>query len=167
MDATEPCSELLVPEMVTFLHGGLAAFLGTCGAGLVPALTRAYAPRVAPDRRAIDLFLGRTQAGACLANLAARRPLAFTAGNVVDYRGLQIKGVSAGWQDADAADVEWVDDYWRLFVANCQRVELTAALITSLRCRDLVRVTLVPTAIFRQTPGPGAGSAVAEGTTWA
>jgi hypothetical protein len=167
VDATELCSELFVPELVTFLHGGLAAFLGTCSADLVPALTRAFAPRVAPDRRALDLFVGRTQAEACLANLGAGRPITFTAGNVVDYRGLQIKGVSAGWQDVGPADAAWVDDYWGLFVANCRVVELAAALTSRLRCRDLVRVTLLPRAIFRQTPGPGAGSAVAIGTTWA
>jgi hypothetical protein len=159
----EPCTGLLVPELVEFIHGGVAMFVGGASAALEPALARAFAPRVAPDRRSIDVFVGRTQSGAALANLAPGRPIAVTLGSPVDYRGIQVKGVSAGWREPDAADAEWVDDYARRFGANCEQVGLTAAQVARLRGHDLVRITLVPVAIFRQTPGPGAGGALAGG----
>jgi hypothetical protein len=166
MSAPEPCSELLVPDLVAFIHGGLACLVGTASPDLAPALTRAFAPRVAADRRTLDVFVGRAQAAACLGNLAPGRGVALTAGNVIDYRGIQIKGVCAGWRDADGGDRDWVDDYWRVFPSNCEEVGLPRAVTLGLRCHDLVRITLVPTAIFRQTPGPGAGGAVEGGTRW-
>jgi len=155
-----------VPELVAFLHAGVASFVGTASPELAPALTRGFAPRVAADRRSIDIFVGRAQAAGCLSNLRPGRAIAATLGNVMDYRGIQIKGVCAGWQDAGADDVDWVEDYWRLFLANCGEVGLAPELIVGLRCRDLLRVTLVPMVIFRQTPGPGAGGAVEGGSRW-
>jgi hypothetical protein len=162
----EPCSELLVPELVAFLHAGVASLVGTASSGLMPGLVRGFAPRVAADRRSIDIFVGRVQAAGCLANLGPGRAMAATLGNVVDYRGVQIKGVCAGYQAAGGEDDDWVENYWRLFVVNCGGVGLSPGLIVRMRCRDLVRVTLVPTVIFRQTPGPGAGGAVEGGSRW-
>jgi hypothetical protein len=161
--ALEPCIELLVPELVEFIHGGVAMFVGSASAALEPALARGFAPRVAPDRRRIDVFVGRIQSTGALANLTPGRPMAVTLGSPVDYRGIQIKGVSAGWRDPDAADADWVDEYARRFDANCQQVGLTATQAARLRCHDLIRITLVPVEIFRQTPGPGAGGALAGG----
>ena len=155
-----------MPELVDFIHAGAAAFMGTASLELAPALTRAFAPRVAADRRTLDVFVGRAQSTACLANLARGRGVAITMGSVTDYRGIQIKGVSAGWQASAAGDAAWVNDYWRLFLPNCQEVGLPPELIGGLRCHDLVRVTVVPVAIFRQTPGPGAGGAVEGGSRW-
>jgi hypothetical protein len=159
----EPCTELFVPELVDFIHGGVAMFVGSASAALEPALTRGFAPRVAPDRRSLDVFVGRIQSSAALANLGPGRPMAVTLGSPVDYRGIQLKGVSAGWRDAEAGDAEWVEEYARRFEANCEEVGLTAAQASRLRDHDLVRITLVPLEIFRQTPGPGAGGALAGG----
>jgi hypothetical protein len=166
--ASEPesCSELLVADLVAFLHGGVAGFVGTATPEGAPELTRGFAPCVAADRRTIDIFVGRAQGAGCLANLDPGRAIAATLGNVLDYRGIQIKGVCAGWRDAGADDNEWVEEFWRLFLANCQGIGLSPGLTIGLRCRDLVRVTLVPREIFRQTPGPGAGGAVEGGTRW-
>jgi hypothetical protein len=156
-----------VPELVAFLHSGVVGMMGTAGPDLAPALTRTFAPRVAPDRRTIDTFVGRAQSTVCLGNLGPERPLTLTLGNVADYRGVQIKGVCTGWADLVETDALWLEDHWRLFRANCVKVGLTTVVTDRLRCRDLVRITLVPMFLFRQTPGPGAGGAVEGGTRWA
>ena len=167
MSEPEPCIDLLVPDLVAFLHSGVVGMIGTAGADLAPAVTRTFAPRVAADRRTIDVFVGRAQSTEALGNLGPGRPIAVTLGNVVDYRGIQVKGVCNGWRDADVADVAWADAYWQLFEVNIAQVGLTPALVGRFRCRDLVRITLVPVSIFRQTPGPGAGAAVEGGSRWA
>jgi hypothetical protein len=163
----ELCSELLVPDLVAFAHGGVAVFVGSSSVELVPALTRGFAPRVAPDRRTLDVFVGRAQSATSLINLVPGRPMTITLASPIDYRGIQVKGRSAGWGDPAALDAAWLDDYWRLFKANLDQVGFPPEYTTRLRCRDVVRITLMPAAIFRQTPGPGAGSAVEGGSRWA
>jgi hypothetical protein len=165
--APEPCSELLVPELVAFVHSGLAIHVGSADAALVPAVTRGCAPRVAADRRTIDVFVGRAQSTAVLTNLAPERPMAVTVASPLDYRGIQVKGLSAGSSEARATDHVWVDDYWSRFEINAAVVGFAVEHIRLLRSADLVRVTLVPTAIFRQTPGAGAGGSVEGGARWA
>ena len=87
-------------------------------------------------------------------------------GNPVDYRGLQVKGVTAGWRDAGAGDTDWLERQQRLCAASLERVGLAPARVARLWCGDLVCVTFVPRAIFRQTPGPGAGNSLAAGPPW-
>ena len=79
---------------------------------------------------------------------------------------LQIKGRSAGWFDAAVGDAEWVDRYWPLFVTNLERVGLSPVKSERMRFEDLIRISFVPTAIFRQTPGPGAGTPLDVGARW-
>jgi hypothetical protein len=167
VSAPEPCSELLVPELVEFIHSGIVIFVGGSTAALEPAVTRAFAPRVSADRRALDLFVGRLQSLTLLSNAGAGRMLSATLCHVLDYRGIQIKGMSAGWDDADGDDLAWMDRYWERFETNVQQVGLEPSQVARLRCRDLLRIRLVPTSLFRQTPGPGAGGAVEGGGLWA
>jgi hypothetical protein len=167
VSAPEPCSELLVPELVAFVHSGVAIHVGSADVALVPAVTRGCAPRVAADRRTIDVFVGRAQSAAVLANLAPDRPMAVTLASPLDYRGIQVKGLSAGWGDATDADQMWVEEYWSRFELNCSMIGFSVEHIRHLRCDDLVRVTLVPTAVFRQTPGAGAGGSIEGDSRWA
>ena len=51
--------------------------------------------------------------------------------------------------------------------ANASVVGFSVEHIRLLRSADLVRVTLVPTAFFRQTPGAGAGGSIEGGARWA
>jgi hypothetical protein len=162
----EPCSGLLTSDVTTFVHSGVAVIVASANAELVPALTRGAAPRVAADRRTIDVFVGRAQSRVCLTNLAPGRPIAVTLVDPTDYGALQIKGLSAGHRDADDEDRDWHDRYWSLFMANMQRVGIVPARAKRLSVSDIVRLTFAPTAIFHQTPGPGAGRQIAEGQGW-
>jgi hypothetical protein len=167
VSAPPPCSELFLPDLVAFLHSGLAAALGTSSAGGIPALTRAFAVRVAPGAATIDVFVGRAQSAACLANLAPGRPIALAAGNPTDYRCVQIKGSVIGCQDTGHDDAAWLEGFWELFEAKVVQVGIPQPRSRSFRCEEYVRVTFVPTALFRQTPGPGAGDLLAAGPSWA
>jgi len=164
--APEPCSELLTPEVVTFVHGGVVAMVGSASPDLAPALTRGFAPRVAPDRRTIDVFVGRAQSTTCLANLSAGASMSVIVGNPVDYRGIQFKGTAAGQRDAGAGDAAWLDRCRRLYVEALDRIGIPPVYGERLWCRDMVCLTLAPTALFRQTPGPGAGAPLAAGPPW-
>jgi hypothetical protein len=162
----EPCCELLTPEVVAFVHGGVVAIVGSASADLTPALTRGFAPRVAPDRRTIDVFVGHAQSTSCLANLSTGASMSIIVGNPVDYRGIQFKGRVAGQRDAGADDAAWLERSRRLYVDALDRVGIPRVHGERLWCRELVCLTLVPAALFRQTPGPGAGDPLAAGPPW-
>jgi len=95
--------------VVAFVHGGVVLLVGTASSDLVPALTRGFAPRIAPDRRSLDVFVGREQAAACLANLRPGASISVIVGNPIDYRGIQIKGNATGHRDASAGDAAWLE----------------------------------------------------------
>jgi hypothetical protein len=164
--APAPCHELLLPELVAFLHSGVSTIVGTSSGTLAPALTRAFATRVAPDGRTLDVFVGRVQSATALANVVPGRPIALTIGSPTDYRAVQIKGTVAGRQDPDDGDAAWLQRYFGLLQAALDQIGIPPALSKSLRCADYVRITVLPVVMFRQTPGPGAGSLLAEGPPW-
>jgi hypothetical protein len=157
---------LLTAEVVAFLHGGVVAIVGTASADLAPALTRAFAPRVAPDHRTIDVFVGRDQSTTCLANLVAGASISVIVGNPVDYRGIQIKGAFAGQRAVDDRDAAWLERCLDLYLEALARVGIPPAHSRRLLSRRMVCITLIPTEIFRQTPGPGAGAPLAAGPRW-
>jgi hypothetical protein len=165
--APPPCSQLLTPELIAFLHSGLAAAVGTASADGVPALTRGYAIRVADDARTIEVFVGRAQSTTCLANLRPGAQVAVAAGNPLDYRGIQFKGTVADCGPADADDRLWIERSFALFETKVAQVAMTPPNDRSFRCQEYVRVTFSPIAIFRQSPGPGAGSPLGDGPPWA
>ena len=165
MSAPPACSQLLDPDLVAFLHSGLAGTMATASADGVPALTRAFALRVAPDGRTVDVFVGRAQSVTCLANMTGGRLLAVTTGSPLDYRGVQIKGAVIACQAPDAEDALWIDRSAKLFESAVAQVGVTSP--GGFRCQEYVRVTFSPSAIYRQTPGPGAGNPLDAGPPWA
>ena len=140
--------------------------VGTASGDRMPALTRGFAPRIAPDRRTVDVFVGRAQAAACLANLPMGAAISIIVGSPLDYRGVQIKGTATGHRDAAAGDAEWLARYRRAFEDSLAEESIPPAQSAHLWCRDMVCITFIPSAIFHQTPGPGAGSAVSAGSPW-
>jgi hypothetical protein len=159
-------SQLRSEELVAFLHSGVSGMVGNSDADLVPALTRGFAFRVAAAGESVDVFVGRAQSGPVLARLRPGAAMAITVASPIDYRAVQIKGTVSRWQPAEAADAAWVARHWELFQAAVALVGIPPDQCVRLRCRDLVRITVVPRALFRQTPGPSAGSALEPGTSW-
>jgi len=149
--------------LVAFLHSGVGTMVGISDADLVPALTRGFALRVTADGESLEVFIGRAQSAPVLARLWPGGLLAVTLASPVDYRAMQIKGTVLQWQAAEATDDVWVNRYWELFEKAVGRVGITPAQCARLRCRDLVRITVAPRDLFRQTPGPSAGNALAGG----
>ena len=163
----EPCRALLTPELMAFVHGGVVAMVGSAAPDLTPAVTRGFAPRVAPDRRTIDVFVGRAQSGVCLANLAPGASVSVIVGNPIDYRGLQIKGTMVEQSAADGdADTAWLRRCRPLYVEALERVGIPRPQGERLWCREMVCLTFEPASIFRQTPGPGAGDPLGAGPPW-
>lgn len=151
--------------MTDFLHGGVAIIVGNAGA-MVPALTRGFAARVSPDGATLDVFVAPAQSAPVLGNLAPGAPLAFTATRMTNYQSVQVKGTVVGWRPADDADAAWVERYWSLFQVASERTGIPPQASETLRHRRLVRVTITPRALFRQTPGPGAGAPLEDLSAW-
>ena len=61
---------------------------------------------------------------------------------------------------------KWLERYRLLYIDAVGPVGITPAQVARLWCHDLVSITIVPAAIFSQTPGPGAGNPLASGPPW-
>jgi len=165
LSAPELSLPLRSPDLIDFLQSGVAIILGNAG-NMIPALTRGFGVRVWPDGASVDVFLAPAQSAAVVANLSLGSAVAVTVTNPTDYRSVQIKGIVAGWCLADDADADWLDRYWSLFQAACERTGVPLHVSETLRCRRLLRLTVTPQALFRQTPGPGAGGQMEDLSTW-
>jgi hypothetical protein len=157
--------QLRSPELIDFLHSGVAIVVGNAK-DMLPALTRGFALRVSPDGASLGLFLAPAQSAGVVANLAPGSELALTATNMTNYQSVQIKSTVTEWQAADDRDAAWLDRYWALFQAACQSTGVPHHISNTLRCRRLLRVTVAPRALFRQTPGPGAGAPLEDLSAW-
>jgi hypothetical protein len=166
VSASELGSQIQSPDLVAFLHGGVGIVVGNCDASLVPALTRGFAARVAPDGKSLAVFVGRPQSAAVLANVRPGGDVAVTLASPMDYRAVQIKGEVDRWQLADAADADWVARYWDLFEVALGHVGIPPEQCLRMHCRDLVRIAVLPRALYRQTPGPSAGDALPRDIPW-
>jgi hypothetical protein len=166
VSASDLGNQLRSPELVDFLHGGVSAVVGNSDADLVPALARGFAVRVTSDGASIDVFVGRAQSAPVLANLRPGGAVAVTVASPIDYRAVQLKGVVSCWATAEDSDASWVARCWDLFKAAAGQVGISPGQCARLHCRDLVRITVVPGALFRQTPGPSAGNALPRDAPW-
>ena len=101
-----------------------------------------------------------------ISDLRVGAAFAVTLSDPTDYRTYQIKARLAEFGDADADDVNLADSYVRRMTQTLLELGVTAQQLACwLIPRDLVRLRLIPMAVFRQTPGPGAGTAHAGAGT--
>jgi hypothetical protein len=150
-------------ELKAFLEGPVSVLVGTRDSRLVPEITRAWGPRVSPDRRRVSLCIPLATSRKTLDNLEAIGEIAVTFSLPTDYRTFQLKGRHAMAAEPDSSDLAAVERHRDAFgMVNeqlgqpRQRVEAfwRAEIETS---AVLVKVFFVPEHVFDQTPGPGAG----------
>lgn len=143
-----------------FLSHHVSILAGSCSAECMPSVVRAYGCRVAPDRRAITVFLSVAQSNAVLADLRAGGAIAVVFSRPTTHETLQLKGTRASIAPLVDGDRELMRAYGRSFGEEVGSVgfgELFQRAIMSGTGEDAVAVTFTPTAAFEQTPGPSAG----------
>ncbi len=158
-----PGDPVLTPELAAFCESGLSIVAGTCSPAGWPLPVHGSGCRVAEDG-SVRVLVRRRGAAAALAALAGGAGIAATFSRPSDHRSIQLKAARARIEAADAADLAKSARQLRAFAAALGDVGYPAAFTVPFTAHDpaeLVAVVFVPEEAFVQTPGPGAGSALA------
>jgi hypothetical protein len=177
-DATHPCGTLqnlksflraiytgAVPmidrQLAGFLEEGVGIHLGTCNARLEPQGMRALAVTVDPDGSHLTVYLAAVAATRLIPDLEANGRAAVSFGRPVDDRACQVKGEFVSARDVDGSERAIVETQWNGFRASLDRIGIPRALTAEWTMWPATAVRLRVTALFEQTPGPGAGAPIA------
>lgn len=127
------------------------------------AIARGMGVRLGADRAHVDFLVSRMQWPNAVLGLEAGAPVALTACDPKDYRTIQIKGRLVAVTDADASDLALGKEYRDRIFANLRALGVEDRQIACwLAAEDLVRLRFTPITVFDQTPGQGAGAALAS-----
>ncbi|MCO6411283.1 MAG: hypothetical protein J5I92_00935 [Thiogranum sp.] len=161
---TETRLPILDETRAQFLSHHVSILVASCNAACMPSVVRAYGCRVAPDRRAITVFLSVAQSTAVLRDLGAGGAIAVVFSRPTTHETLQLKGARASIAPLADGDRELTLAYGCSFgeeVASVGFGEPFQRAIMSGTGEEAVAVTFTPAAAFEQTPGPSAGQPLA------
>jgi hypothetical protein len=126
------------------------------------AIARGMGVRLGADRAHVDFLVSRMQWPDAVLGLETGAPVALTACDPKNYRTIQIKGRLVAVTDADASDLALGKEYRDRIFANLRVLGVEDRQIACwLAAEDLVRLRFIPHTVFDQTPGQGAGTALA------
>jgi len=148
----------LDPDLIGFIHGGVAVGVATRDDDLRPEFARGWGPEVSADGRSLTLCVAAPEGSRTRANLERNGALAVGFSPPTIARAVQVKGVASRVAEPEAADLERVERHVQLFVAEAERIGAPAALSRRMYVgAGLVSVQFPIDEVFDQTPGPTAG----------
>jgi len=149
--------------LAAFFEGPVMMIFATRGAAGGPAIGRGVGGRVVADGREVEFYAGGRQWAEALGSLSVGDPVALTFCRPADYRTFQLKGPLLAIAPASPADAERSAAYSDAMGEGLRALGLAdVQLAQFLRPADLLTLRVRPTAIFAQTPGPGAGEPLAQ-----
>jgi len=95
-----------------------------------------------------------------LPDLEANGQAALVFARPPDERACQVKGVFTGVRAADAAERPFVLDQWDRWLGRLETIGYPRATWENWAAWPCVAIRVRATALFNQTPGPGAGAAL-------
>ena len=149
---------MLAPNIVEFIHGGVAVGVATCDNDLKPDFARGWGPEVSTDGRSMRLCVAAAKGSPMRANLERNGAVAVGFSPPTIARAVQVKGVATMLGEPEADDLERVERHLRSFVEEAERVGAPAEVALRMFVGSgLVAVRLSIDEVFDQTPGPTAG----------
>jgi len=149
---------VLTPEVVEFVHSGVAVGVATRDESMRPAFTRAWGPEVSADRRSLTVCVSAAEGSATRANLERNGAVALGFCPPTIAKAVQLKGVAVVLGEPGPDDLGRVERHVGAFRAECGRIGVPPEVAN----RMFVGSTLVLISVsvdegFDQTPGPMAG----------
>jgi hypothetical protein len=156
---------LLPPDLLALIARGVSTIVGSRDLAHRPSIMRAVGSSVAPDGRCITVYLSRRQSRQLIQDVATTGQLAVVFSEPATHKSVQVKATGAVIRNAEAADEPLLARYLASMEQEIQRVgyapPMTRAMLAH-RLDDVVAITFEPAQAFDQTPGPRAGTALAE-----
>lgn len=147
-------------DLYEFLDGPNALLVGTRDAANVPAITRPIACALSADKRRVTIFLADDAEDRAIANLRENGRVALVLSRPTTYETYQLTGADAKLEPATDADCAFIADFRARQIAEMMRVglshEVADQVVPALK-NCFLGVSFTPDAVYRQTPGPGAG----------
>jgi hypothetical protein len=156
--ALSDAAPVLTPELVEFVHSGVAVGVASRDESMRPAFARAWAPQVSADLRSVTLCVSAAEGSPTRSNLEANGAAALGFCPPTIAKAVQLKGVAVVRGEPGADDMERVERHVRAFEGECARIGVAAEVAA--RMFDGSALVLISVAIdegFDQTPGPTAG----------
>jgi Pyridoxamine 5'-phosphate oxidase len=149
---------VLDPEVIEFIHGGVAVGVATCDDDLKPEFGRAWGPQVSADGRSLTVCVSAPEGSPMRANLERNGTVAVGFSPPTIARAVQVKGVASLVSEPDAADLERVERHVESFLAECDRIGAPRQVAERMFMGSgLVAIEFSIDEVFDQTPGPTAG----------
>jgi hypothetical protein len=114
----------LTAEHIDYLERAASILVGTCSADLAPEGIRAVGLRVHPSRTRVSVLVPSAIAGRTLDNLTAGPRIAVTTAASPTFSTIQLKGLSRGVRDGDAADRTLAEAFLPKFEAEFSWADL-------------------------------------------
>jgi hypothetical protein len=148
---------LITPELAQFLDGPNSIVVGTQDGKLMPECARALLLRCGSDGDSATVWLPAAVAARTIANLAVDKRIAIAAELPSQHKTRQLKGVATKVGDAPANRRATLEQAFELFIVQCGTVGLPRRLLERVVLWPAVEISVRVSAVFEQTPGPGAG----------
>lgn len=145
-------------DLAAFLEEGLVIHLGTRNAHLEPSSARVTAVMVDPDGSHVTAYVPKVAAGRVLLDLTDNGLAALVFVRPTDDRAYQLKGVFVGSRAASPRERAAVTAQWDRCRRSFERIGIPRVLTDSWTIWPSVALRVRVTALFNQTPGPGAGA---------
>ena len=152
-------SPVLTPEVVEFVHSGVAVGVATRDEIMRPVFARAWGPQVSADRRSLTLCVWAAEGSATRANLEGNGAVAVGFSPPTIAKAVQVKGVAVVLGEPGSDDLGRVERHVGAFRAGCERIGVPPE-IANRMFEGSTTLVLISVAIdegFDQTPGPTAG----------
>jgi hypothetical protein len=151
---------MIDPELAAFLQQGLSIHLGTRSEALEPSGARVAAVKVDEDRLHLTVYIAKVAAARVLPDLEQNGQAAVVFARPTDDRACQVKGVFVRGRSARPDERPFVAAQWGAFLDNLERIGISRAATAAWAVWPAVAIRLRATALFDQTPGPGAGAPI-------
>ena len=148
-------------DLAAFFEQGLGIYIGTRNAALEPNGARAIAARVEQDGTRIVIYLASVAAVRILPDLEQNGLAAVTFGRPVDERACQVKGTFIEARPAGEDERPLIEAQWEGFTQQLAMIGVAREARSAWPTWPATAITLKPTSVFQQTPGPTAGQQLA------
>jgi hypothetical protein len=149
---------MISPDLAAFLEGGVSIHIGTRNDNLEPNGARVAAVTVDRDGAHVTAYLPKAASRGIVTDLEANRQAALCFARPHDDRACQVKGEFVRSRPAAAREREEIVRQWEGFLAELAQIGFAAQFTEGWNTWPAVAIQLRVTAVFDQTPGPGAGA---------
>ncbi len=151
---------MLSDAIATFLEAGRSITLATRDDTLRPEGANAWAAKVDADRRGLTLYLHEASARALLRNLERHPEIAILFDQPSEHRACQVKGTFLSSRKAKASERAEIDRQVEGLGHELGLLGIPGTLMTGWETWPCFAFDVRVSALFEQTPGPGAGEAI-------